>query len=1227
MFVDTEHVRDSPSKPFDPEITDKDVWTLINGEFAEYGLVHHQLESFNEFVLYGAPKTIEENREVEVEGYKVEFGEVIFQRPVHRELSDEVRTITPKECIDRDIDYVAHMFADVVVHPPVDEDSTAGKKLEPRHYPKVHIGSVPVMIKSQLCNLYEISDDPAALAALYEDLYDQGGYFVVKGSPKIIASQQRTAYNKAYVFKDRKSAPKFRLYTEVRSNSISGAHSTTTCVGIKGSLISVVVPYIDMAAIPLAVMFRALGAKDEKDIIRHIPNADREVCETLVASLEQAYECRSQETALHYIGRRGKKFMGGGAAEEDEDEAKTRADAISYARHLLSTEFLPHLGVGEESFVKKRFYLGYMTIKLIETHLGRRQLEDRDHYTNKRIATAGMLFNQLFYTAWKRLRSEISSSIDKCVRGSNAVNILTIIKPNTIRAIMCNALSNNTWTGRGKTPGISQALDRFNYTAGIANARKFVTPINAEGGKIEGPRHLHNSHWGAVCPAETPEGKKCGLVTNAAMQSLITIGSDAFEVGEIVKEMNIVTFEEVAESAGDLLNLVKVFINGDPIGVTRHPNNIVNELRLLRRRGGLNPEVSVAYTLSTREIHISTEAGRVYRALLVVEKGQIRLRKSHIESIRAGEWDDEGGSAWVKLLERGYIELIDKAEEASTLIATYPSDLEKYEPARRLRVTHCEIHPCLMFGVGASLIPYPDHNQSPRNTYQSAMGKQAIGVPGTNYMFQTKGKFHVMNYPQKPLVATKMSEIIGFDKLPAGQNAIVAVCPWYGFGQEDSIIMNQDSIDRGFMLITTYMCFDGKVRRDKNEQFEVPTEDDCSNYKGNPSKLDPVTGIITEGQTVSEGDILIGRTAHVDETLTVHRKKKSNISVLYDHPWPGKVHLVQTGVDGEGYEYVRVVIAQQRPPEYGDKFAARHGQKGTVGMKYRSYDLPFTRDGIAPDIVVNPLALPSRMTIGMLIEMIQGRKVTASSTLHSIPVDKVFRLDDETEEWDDEKFTKKKKSKATDFKSVGDATPFEKDFSLRRITKELKRLGIHEFCDEQMTNGQTGEPMKCLIFTGVCYYQRLKHMVIDKVHARSRGGRTRMTRQPREGRKQGGGFRVGHMERDCLLGQGAPWFAKDRLMEQSDETRIWFCKICGLQALVTAGDSKKCIPPRRECRVCESNQVALVKMPYATKLLMQELAGMNVVVRVLPTAYGEPGDSALISDGTKVIGKGTILKA
>lgn len=1121
--------------PQSDEITDEDAGTLIDCFFDEYGLHHSQKESYNEMIMYAIPTIIEHGNSIVVDvlgqKYTVTLGSPTFQRPVHKEISDEVLPITPKQCIDRDITYMSHMYVDVTMENPLGFVKTEKN---------VHIASIPVMVGSQLCNLFDISNDPDEMARLGEDIHDEGGYFIINGAEKVIVHQQRSAQNRTYIFQTRKTAPKYDLYAEIRSISPHGAHGTTVQVGIlKNNLIGVIVPYIEMSDIPLGVMFRALGAKDENDMIRYMVSDSKDVdfLRLLVPSLEQSYVCSSQDDALYYIGKKGKKFMGVKKDDEEVEEESVRSGAISYARHLISTEFLPHLGSGEESFTKKRFYLGYMVQKLLDTKLGRKPIENRDHYSNKRVALTGVLLGTQFYNAFSRLRSEIATSIEKCIRGSNTVNILSMIKPRTIRTAMCNALSNNNWGGKSQKQGISQTYDKFNRAATIANARKIAAAVGTEGVTSEKRREQDNTHWGVVCPAEVPEGKTCGLVTNQAMSCLVTIGSDPGEIAELIENMNITSFTEIEEKcSGSLLKLVKIFLNGDIIGVTDHPNEVVNELRMLRRSGCLNPEVSMAYDDKAREVHISTDAGRLCRPLLIVEGGQILLKKSHIEEIKNGEWDEEPGSAWVKLLEGGFIELLDTFEEEYTDIATFPSDLITLDKTSRMVLTHSEIYPSLILGVGASLIPFPDHNQSPRNTYQSAMGKQAIGVPGTNYMVRTKGKYHVLNYPQKPVVLGKMAKIIKYDRLPAGQNAITVLMVRHGYNQEDSLILNQDSIDRGFMNSTAFFGFEAKVRRDKDEQFEVPSEKECSNFKGNPSKLDPVSGIITEGQKVQEGDILIGKTVRVDETLSVHRHKKQNCSEIYDQPLPGVVHLVQTGIDGQGYEYVKVMIRQLRIPEYGDKFAARHGQKGTCGMTYKSTELPFlpNRGGIAPDIMVNPLALPSRMTIGMLIEMLCGRMLCDASELFQAPVDRVFRLDDkkwnnppdepETEDSETESNIKFIDSDDEDVPRdeivTGveyDSTPFRKEYSLQKICERLRELGIDEFSDEVMIDGETGEELEALVYTGVCYYQRLKHMVVDKIHARSRGGTTRMTRQPREGRKLGGGFRIGLTVRFLII--------------------------------------------------------------------------------------------------------------
>jgi len=2570
------------------EIDDDMVWPIVDAFFQENGLLRHQLEPCNEGYLSTIRRIILENREfaAEVEGekYTVEFGELVFERPVHKENSDEIRAVTPLECINRDITYKSDMLIDVEVTNP--------QGFRQRHS-KIHFGSVPVMVKSELCNLYPIRNDKKRLAELREDLYDAGGYFIVKGMPKIIASQERSAFNTCYSFKNKKTIPKYIAYTEVRSCSLTGAHSTVVQVGImKNGIINVVVPYIDMSTIPMGVLFQALGSGDELDMVRYIePNiTDVKLLSLLVPSFEQSRVCVGQADALYYIGRRGKKFMSNKSkskSEESKSEPKTkeeieeertrqekiRTDAISYASHLLSVEFLPHLGTGPESFVKKRFYLGYMINKFLLVHLGRRPVEDRDHFLNKRPAVAGQLLCQQFFSAFRRLRNEIINGIERNLRNNAVINVPTLINPKIITTSLMSALSNNAWGSRGKVSGVSQNYDRFNSLAAFSNARKIITPMNADGGKVMAPRgqnasqayivcvagdtkvtladnrvkridklgqspvmtvdpitlenepsgihnnirltpdsvlrieddcgrvikctpdhpfltgklkwkkagelktgdavvvvprtkvspgkkslklplssdvlkdaetaasglagpideikagvlarlmgslftdgsagarcefylgelqdalqvqgdifslgygeacirrkeavrrddvnveraahrstyhvvkggafnrlmkclgapvgakkkqklrtpewimsapryvkkewlsgvqggdgselslpenvdqfkicinptqvasdvgaeefieelaecfrefnieseggreenvyQLHFGHsrgnlyeyskvidyaycdrkqrasaitreylknWNAAaekkdrprikvgearefsedlgvtpkqyreirggrqkpeynikredfrdrslsggkcltkivsiedseiedvydfttvspnhsfiandyvthnCPAETPEGKKClvsrtpiltpdrglveigklknndrvitinpktlqssittitdhfidlrtvysvqtlcgfriaatkdhpflcdrgwkeinqlsigdsvtikyippskysrdciwarilgfsfagagvyrardtlmwsgsfgcrddaeefmndldllgferaaiserdtamesdggriitrhtfivqkggifcgrlrslgapignkavqplsipdwivngaediqkefvagfqgggggcvswlkreggknahsiafggaslrtkfpnetsvfmthirnimdkcgistrqirvsasrydsemrtvllpmsnsaesivaymdnigyrycrkktgrtakvwfymkykldewekrkefkekvarehrlgvksadalppgdvdtidqflnnrwigegccslpimeirrrekkeevadfttisdnhsfiadgfithncGLVKTMALTALITVGSQPDALLEIMGVspsktglMKIIPFDVVSQSSGQILGLPRIFVNGDQIGVTRFPREITNELRHLRRSGNLNPEISIAHNILHNQINISTEQGRICRPLFIVEKGKVLLKRHHLRSIKEGKWDEP--SVFINLLDKGLVELIDKSEEESAYIVSYPSQLEGLSGEARMQVTHCELHPSLMYGSGASVIPYLDHNQSPRNTYQclweeeevlmangtrkkiknievgdevitfnpgtcsqsytkvthvlsaltdkkmyevvttsgrkikatsdhkfmtsegwkkledisvtdmkdcdgspllgislepapmdhevslkkiltienfiaacidkgisercakkyaselekidllpltensklpvlsrlfgfflaaaparasesgvvsceadfgdeesrrlfiqdleylgfedfrlgrdggskgsgsackvrkdgafpallvalgrsagkrggnsyhiptwvaegsrsvkreflsgfqgggdgggiswerdsnkkirywidgtiktaaleyapdlsgfmenvmkllrefgievaalnsyvdrrgnavvgynisskkqnmiryfdnigyrydvrkssksavvveyrkymklsrdsrrclvdsarelrsegkkvsempgldlkevrgalgpkretislprlkeeqtiehwsrvvkispskttifvpvgkkkaitgyenisdittesrnhcfvtgggfcvhnSSMGKQAVGIPSTNFAFQRKGNIHVLDYAEHPIVYSKAAKYSGIMALPTVQNASVFVGQWYGFNQEDSIIMNQSSIDRGFMCSTVYMGFEGKVRSHLNEEFEVPLDTECNNFKGNTSKLDKITGIIQEGAEVEDGDVLIGRTVKVDSLPTIHQKKKNNISVIYKHMLPGRVHAVDRGINGDGYEYYRVVVAHKREPILGDKFASVHGQKGTVGAKYRAEDMPHTETGEVPDIIINPLAFPSRMTIAMLIEMLSGIKVTASSQLNQIEVGKPYggSEGDPSEGRDDKKKCKTPEGGYGKFKGNRDATPFDKSYSLDRITKEIKKLGIAGFSEVLCYHPYTGLPQKVLTFKGNCSYQKLRHMVLEKIHSRSRGARTLLTRQPKEGRKVGGGFRVGHMERDCLLANGCPAFVRDRLMEQSDEYRMHYCKVCGLPATVVKGNPQEDIPESKECKVCQSTDIAYIRLPYATKLLMFEFIGMGIVFRVLTDPYEEP---------------------
>jgi len=464
----------------------------------------------------------------------------------------------------------------------------------------------------------------------------------------------------------------------------------------------------------------------------------------------------------------------------------------------------------------------------------------------------------------------------------------------------------------------------------------------------------------------------------------------------------------------------------------------------------------------------------------------------------------------------------------------------------------------MILGVCASIIPFPDHNQSPRNTYQSAMGKQAMGVYTSNYQIRMDTLAHVLYYPQKPLVVTRALDFLHFKELPSGCNAIVAIACYTGYNQEDSVIMNQSAIDRGFFRSVFYRTYSDTCK--SGESFEIPDATIVGRRHGDYSKLD-VDGIIFPGKNVLGDDIIIGKTAlprrAFDKDFDAHGAElKKDDSTALRHSERGIIDSVILTSNEEGDSFTKVKMRAIRIPQIGDKFASRHGQKGTVGITYKQEDMPFTQEGITPDIIVNPHAIPSRMTIGHLIECLA--------------------------------------SKVACFKGKeGDATPFQ-DVTVEHISNDLHALGYQKRGNEAMYNGWTGRKMETNIFLGPTYYQRLKHMVDDKIHARSRGPLQILTRQPTEGRSRHGGLRFGEMERDCMVSHGAARFLKERLYDVSDCYSVHVCRDCGLMAQANIRQQKYL------CRGCQnSTDICQVGLPYACKLLFQELMAMQIAPRMM----------------------------
>ncbi|KAI0830477.1 DNA-dependent RNA polymerase II second largest subunit [Trametes gibbosa] len=1215
------------------EITQEDCWMVISSFFERRGLVRQQLDSFDEFVQNTMQELVDENSDLILDQadqhtghesdvtrrYEIKFGQIFLSRPTVTEADGSVVPIFPQEARLRNLTYSSPLYIELkkrVLLGREDPDSASGDMVwETEHDDnsedtrKVWIGKVPIMLRSTFCILHGLSDPE--LYDLNECPYDSGGYFIINGSEKVLIAQERMATNHVYVFAKAQPSP-ISFLAEIRS-AVEKGGKTISQFQVKlyhrsqerslGNVMKATIPYIKVD-IPIWVVFRALGVISDRDILEHIcyDMQDNQMLEMLKPCIDEGFVIQDREIALDYIGNRGTTT------------GLNRERRLRYAQEILQKEMLPHVSMAEGSESKKAYFFGYMIHRLLLAALERRDLDDRDHFGKKRLDLAGPLLANLFRMLFRKLTKDVYRYLQKCVETHKEFNLSLAVKHNTITNGLKYSLATGNWGDQKKSmsakAGVSQVLNRYTYASTLSHLRRCNTPLGREG-KIAKPRQLHNTHWGMVCPAETPEGQACGLVKNLSLMSCISVGSLSAPVIEFLEEWGLESLEENAHSSTPC---TKVFVNGVWMGVHRDPTNLVSTLKKLRRKDDISPEASVVRDIRERELRLYTDAGRVCRPLFIVENQQLLMQKRHIEYFlrakeeRAAEerakendtYDPDGPPRfdyqWENLIKDGVIELLDAEEEETVMICMTPEDLEnsrlqaagvdthendgESDPSARLKAptnahtwTHCEIHPSMILGVCASIIPFPDHNQSPRNTYQSAMGKQAMGIYLTNFLVRMDTMANILYYPQKPLATTRSMEYLRFRELPAGQNAIVAILCYSGYNQEDSVIMNQSSVDRGLfrsMYYRSYMDLEKKSGIQQLEEFEKPTRDTTLRMKhGTYDKLED-DGLIAPGTNVNGEDIIIGKTAPIPpdseelgQRTRTHTKR--DVSTPLKSTESGIIDQVLLTTNAEGQKFVKIRVRSTRIPQIGDKFASRHGQKGTIGITYRQEDMPFTAEGITPDIIINPHAIPSRMTIGHLVECLLSKVATLTG-------------------------------------NEGDATPFT-DLTVESVSRFLRQRGYQSRGLEVMYHGHTGRKIQAQVYLGPTYYQRLKHMVDDKIHSRARGPVQILTRQPVEGRSRDGGLRFGEMERDCMISHGVAAFLKERLFEASDAYRLHVCDICGLTAI--ANLKKQTF----ECRACKNKTAcSQIYIPYAAKLLFQELQSMNIAPRLYTTSTGRIRD-------------------
>ncbi|KAF2671685.1 beta and beta-prime subunits of DNA dependent RNA-polymerase [Microthyrium microscopicum] len=1114
--------------------TARDKWNLLPAFLKVKGLIKQHIDSFNYFLETDLKQIVKANQKVcsDVDQkFWLEYTDIRVLRPTR--VDEEIQphggsTVTPHECRLRDMTYAAPIVVDIKYR----RGSTIVKRKD------IQIGRMPIMLRSRNCHLK--GKNESELACMNECSVDPGGYFIVRGQEKVILVQEQLSKNRVIV-------ESFKGVTQASVTSSTHERKSKTYVLIKKDRIFVK-HNILVEDVPIVIVLKAMGIQSDQEILQLVAGADKVYQDQFLINFEEVMkdDIQTQQQALEYIGSRVKIMRRPVGQYHGRNYQQEAIEA-------LSSIIITHVPVQGMNFRPKAIYIAYMVKRVLMAIDDPKLVDDRDYVGNKRLELAGQMLSLLFEDLFKKFNNDFKARVDKVLKKANRTNELDAyehlkLHSNHITSGMDRAIATGSWSVKRfkmERAGISHVLSRLSYVSALGMLTRISSQFEKTR-KVSGPRALQPSQFGMLCPSDTPEGEQCGLVKNLALMTHITTDDDEDPVRKIVF---ILGAEDISCSTGVEMyrdGAYIIFINGTPIATTMQPKRFLTGFRKFRRMGRISEFVSVYINHHQAAVHIATDEGRVCRPLIIVEKCRSRVTQRHLESMRKGMMDFDD------FLSRGLVEYLDVNEENDSNIALYETNIQAH-------TTHLEIEPFTILGAVAGLIPFPHHNQSPRNTYQCAMGKQAIGAIGYNQQVRMDSLLYLMVYPQKPLVKTRTIELIQYDKLPAGQNASVAVMSYSGYDIEDALVLNKASCDRGFGRCQVFKKTNIPLSRNINGSLDIINAGLLDLTKEQHKKLD-WDGLIMKGEKVTKGDIYALKQTPLNTTpSTLLRPEGASRTIQYKNAHPSYKLPVGAVIDQvaltsseSDITNIKILTRQTRRPELGDKFSSRHGQKGVVGLIAEQADMPFSQNGVCPDIIMNPHGFPSRMTVGKMLELIAGKSGVMTGALQ-----------------------------------YGTAFLKPRDPGVQSVVEgygsELIKHGFHYEGKDMLTCGITGEVIPSYVFTGPIYYQKLKHMVQDKMHARATGPIALLTRQPTEGRARDGGLRLGEMERDCLIAYGASQLLRERLMLSSDQHTCDVCAECGL------------IGYSGWCQVCESSAgVRKMVLPYAAKLLIQELGSMNV---------------------------------
>jgi DNA-directed RNA polymerase II subunit RPB2 len=1189
-------------------------------------LTKHHIDSYDQFLERDMINIIRANNPILIlkdklpDGdsykYRVEIfvggpegNEILIGNPtLSLDKGTNIRLMYPNEARLRNLTYALSVEATLAVRITLKLSLTEDEQVHNILFEQFPMFKLPLMLKSRYCILNGKAD--AFLEEAGECPQDHGGYFVVEGSEKILITRQEGAFNTLYVTEQHRD-PKLSYYATITSLNpktrvvkrvafywtrertvLSFAGFKKTAMFLP-SILEVSIPFV-RKPVNIFILFRALGIQSDKDILQLIfPDMDspeaRALSEMLIPSITAAYPFLDTYSAIHYI------------------KTLTKGFSEFHVLNVIHNMLFPHV---EDKEKARATFLAACVRQILRVVRGLEEPTNKDDTRNQRLLSSGFLVQMLFqgaYGQWiKAVQLKIGEEYNYNKGLYGGENFLNIFSPGNARVIFQSDLITQSlmrgfkgkWQVGGskvgeEKSGVLQAMSRLSYLDFLSHCRRVVLDFDT-GMKLAGPRRLNPSQYGYFCTVETPSGGSIGITKNLAIFTSISTGSDTDAITQwLYTKGKVLPCGSITPQLAAVM--VPVYMNNGILGYTANPQSLVKVLRLMKRTACLPPYCSLGFNIPQRRVFLFFDEGRPLRPLWILplntqkisqvwrenvigflpERKQIRLTSTQFYDPL--DRPDAKFEDYIRVLEPniGTIEYVDPYEQNEILIANLPEHIVK-------ETTHMEIHPTAILGVLANMIPFCNHNQSPRNHLSASQSKQSLSIYATNWKNRFDNTANVLCYGEAPLSRTIYQEYIGSGKMAYGHNIVLAMGIYTGYNQEDGIVMNVDALDRGLYRSITYRTY---------ETYEEDDEKAKSRTRiGNPGQvhawldLDPAldysklddSGLVRVGEYVTETTVIVGR-------YMQNAGSKIKDASLTPQVWTrGKVEEVVVTVNNMGLRLVKVRVVQDRKPELGDKFSNRHGQKGTIGMVFRGHDLPRTEDGLVPDMIMNPHAIPSRMTIAQLHEQLFGKAAAL-------------------------------------YGGIANATAWMNEGSPHEIVgKYLEEVGFEKTGNQILYNGQTGQQIEADIFIGNVYSMRLKHMTEDKWNARGDGRREQRTHQPTGGRGNQGGLKIGEMERDAICGHGIASFIQESYMKRSDGTSFYICNGCGTIPIYNEkeglfictmcdgpirfiGDSLNNldpVPPATRSAATFSK----IEMPYATKLFLQEMeCFMNIGCRSLTT--------------------------